>query len=649
MGCPEEASYTLSFEDILVPEVRGTTWALPALYLTGLPDDDVSLAVWDRALKLWAIEMLARAQVGDEEPTRRIIYRQLVTRLQEALRLVDDPVDHATSLEIEVLTEAWRNREQHPLWSLWRAKAAPDSPEQAELLDAEVAALLTFIEDWVDHGRLFELLPALGQYARLSDVLVEVYGLDRLDFSSRWPYHLQELTGTPSGFPPATFGMPFPEGPLEPPPTPAPPEIRPGDQIAANCGGRIWVSNADGSDLAALTERGQVFNIFLWSPDGRWLLTAWQPDSNRPTIALYLLAADGSEGRLLTTDPATQSWPLGWSPDGRTAIYYTTRLDVADGAATPEVKAIDVETGATRDLPGVPLLSPNADRFLYVPVSEDWPLGSAWLADANWENNHQLEPTAWVWPGAVWSPDGVRLAIALPGADMAEGGIETSAIGIYDAATASREVTVSVTDLMQRIEPAETAIVSDGSGQAASLQQPLPWLTVLGWSADGRQLLVWSQESGMSGYTEGSVALTSIAPDAYIVSSEAAVEASAARLLAYGERKYIDAAWSPTDADRLVFTWLSPEGQPQGGHILDLNDGLVFSATQVFQTAWSPDGEWVAWAGEDGVAITAKDGQPAFHVGIDNDLCYRVGWNTAADLSRLPEAFQSTDDSGEGP
>jgi hypothetical protein len=239
--------------------------------------------------------------------------------------------------------------------------------------------------------------------------------------------------------------------------------------------------------------------------------------------------------------------------------------------------------------------------------------------------------------------------MALPDAGMAEGGVKTSAIGIYDAATENREVTISASDLMQRIETAETAIVSDGSDQAASLQRPLPWLTVLGWSADGRQLLVWSQEAAMSGYTEGSVALMSIAPDAFVMPSEDATEASDARLLAHGQRKYIDAAWSPADADRLVFTWLSPEGQPKGGHILDVGAGLVYSATQVFQTAWSPDGEWVAWAGEDGVAITDKDGQPAFHVGIDNNLCYRVGWNPTADLSRLPEAFQSTDDSGEGP
>jgi Tol biopolymer transport system component len=460
---------------------------------------------------------------------------------------------------------------------------------------------------------------------------------------------LSELTGTSIGIPPAITGMPFLEGPLEPPPTPASPETPAGDQIAANCGGRIWVGDADGSDLLALTEGGQVFSIFYWSPDGRWLLTAWQPRRSQPTMALYLLAADGSEGRLLTTDPAIQAWPLGWSADGRAAVFYTTRLDVSGQAAAPEVQAIDVETGATRELPGVPFFSPDAVMLLYVPVSVDWPLGSAWLADADWENARLLEPRVWVWPGEGWSPDGTRLAMALGDGVMVEGGVEESAIGIYDMATERREATLSATDLMQGLSTAEGAFVSDGSDQTALAQQPLPWLTVLGWSADGRHLLVWSQEAGGAGYATGPVALTSIAPDAFVVPPTGVGEGSRVRLLAYGERKTMDAVWSPTDADRLSLTWRSPEGQPEGAYILDLNAGVVYSGTHVVNASWSPDGEWVAWAGEDGVAVTDKDGQRGFQLGVANSLCYVSAWNPAADLSRLLETPRSNGDSREVP
>ena len=433
------------------------------------------------------------------------------------------------------------------------------------------------------------------------------------------------------------------------PPTPAPPVAPHGDQIAANCGGRIWVGGADGSDLFALTESGQVFDIFYWSPDGRWLLTAWQPHGSQETTALYLLAADGSEGRLLTTDPAIQAWPLGWSPDGRTAVFYSVRLDVSGQAAAPEVQAIDVETGATRELPGVPFFSPDAVMLLYVPVSVDWPLGSAWLADADWENARLLEPRVWVWPGEGWSPDGTRLAMAVGDGVMVEGGVEESAIGIYDMATERREATLSATDLMQGLSTAEGAFVSDGSDQTALAQQPLPWLTVLGWSADGRHLLVWSQEAGVSGYATGPVALTSIAPDAFVVPPTGVGEGSRVRLLAYGERKTMDAVWSPTDADRLSLTWRSPEGQPEGAYILDLNAGVVYSGTHVVNASWSPDGEWVAWAGEDGVAVTDKDGQRGFQLGVANSLCYVSAWNPAADLSRLLETPRSNGDSREVP
>jgi hypothetical protein len=261
IGCPEDDRYILSFDDALAPHVRGNRWTLPALYLTGLPEDEDALAVWQRALELWLVEALAQAQLDGADVTGRVIYRQLVVRLQAELGL-REPV----SPDVELLTAALAEGKRHALQSLWQAEYIPGETEKIQLFEAEVAALLQILETQVGLERLFALLPALHRHGYFDSVLPAVYDVDPDDFEAAWTAYLSELTGV-AAVPEPTFELYGPAAvqPLEPPPAPTPPTIPFGDQIALICNHQVWVGNLDGGDMAPLTPAGQHFGgVFVF-------------------------------------------------------------------------------------------------------------------------------------------------------------------------------------------------------------------------------------------------------------------------------------------------------------------------------------------------------------------------------------------------
>jgi hypothetical protein len=276
LDCPEDVRYSLSFEDALTPQVQGTRWALPALYLTGLPETADGRAAWQRALEMWVLGALAQSQVKDnasrgdaQDSTQRIIYDQLVARIGAELG-IGEPV----SPDVDVLAKAVRNHRQHSLEELWDAETDPTNPEESRLLEAEIGALLDLITSRRGDRQLFLLLPALRDHPRLSAALPAVFGLDIENFTVAWHAYLSDLTGatalvsqrTPEG-----GDTVLPDLPLPPPPIPAPPQLPPGDHIAFICAGQIWASNADGSELVPLTSSEERFKYLHWSPDGAWI------------------------------------------------------------------------------------------------------------------------------------------------------------------------------------------------------------------------------------------------------------------------------------------------------------------------------------------------------------------------------------------
>ena len=91
-----------------------------------------------------------------------------------------------------------------------------------------------------------------------------------------------------------------------------------------NTGGKssLWVMNGDGSDQHRLTPRDFVWNELspVWSPDGKRIL--FQADRDFPVgnRELYVMNADTTGLKRLTTYPGQDNWPT-WSPDGKQIAF----------------------------------------------------------------------------------------------------------------------------------------------------------------------------------------------------------------------------------------------------------------------------------------------------------------------------------------
>jgi Tol biopolymer transport system component len=614
IGCSEGTRYTLSFEDALSPQVQGSRWALPSLYLTGLPEDTEARQAWSRALELWLLGALAQAQIKDEAISQRIIYDRLLVRLATELGLVEseDP-------DVALLTRARDGRPAHTPGELWLAEYKRPLADDTRLLEAEVTALLDLLADRSGPMALFQLIPALGSRDRFEDVLSDVFGLDIENFYADWSAYLADLTGTTA----LTSGLQreatFPVEPeLPPPPRPEASPIPPGDHVAFVCDGRVWVSQADGILQTPITADEERFKYLHWSPDGRWLLTTWQPEVTGAPNLLYLLAADGKDGRLLPEDaPTAQVLPLGWSPDSREAVYAFWHKT----ATFPmEIRAKDIQTGSTRVLPGVPHWSPDGAHVSYVAD----PYGSAWVARGDWEDAHPVADQAWAsWHGETWSPDGSRLALQVD-----EPGRSQSAIVVFDLETQRLSTIVNSADLTSAFRAYEGSFVAEGIAPSALNDTPLRWLWPLGWSADGKYIMVWARRSDRTP-VGNDLSVLGIVP----------LDGSPPRPLAFVNGSSLSSAsWSPTRSDLLAFTWLPRVSQDEESStfLLDLDDGPVFSGVQSRLAAWSPDGNWVALDGPDGVTILDQEGHERYTLGPDEDQsCSDLVWNPAADLSQL--------------
>ena len=109
---------------------------------------------------------------------------------------------------------------------------------------------------------------------------------------------------------------------------------------------RLWVSEPDGTRARDVTPRGfDSASEATWSPDGNRIafvvasgdLSAEAPEDWNEEV--YVMDADGSNPRRLTTMPGNDHWPPSWSPNGQRLVY------AADGVpASGEVATVNIET-----------------------------------------------------------------------------------------------------------------------------------------------------------------------------------------------------------------------------------------------------------------------------------------------------------------
>jgi TolB protein len=89
--------------------------------------------------------------------------------------------------------------------------------------------------------------------------------------------------------------------------------------------GAIWLIDADGSNERQLTTpRGEGDIQPDWSPDGRWIAFSRATGPFRHDI--FVVRPDGTGLRRLTRHTRGNSSPV-WSPDGKRIVFASTRAD----------------------------------------------------------------------------------------------------------------------------------------------------------------------------------------------------------------------------------------------------------------------------------------------------------------------------------
>lgn len=181
--------------------------------------------------------------------------------------------------------------------------------------------------------------------------------------------------------------------------------------------GQVATIGADGTGMRVLTKGtntndGDAQNAVSWSPDGTQIAYAWSGD-------IYIIDADGTDGRRLTTDPKGDYYPA-WSPDGSRIAYWNGSSTGEDGGpADSEIYTIPVDGGTPTRLTRndgsdiEPAWSPDGGRIAYFSHQLRIMQADGSQNHGQWVSHFILDTGEGGWAPS-WSPDGSKIAFLVP-------------------------------------------------------------------------------------------------------------------------------------------------------------------------------------------------------------------------------------------
>jgi WD40 repeat protein len=363
-------------------------------------------------------------------------------------------------------------------------------------------------------------------------------------------------------------------------PTEPPGQVAPFTEydLVAACGSpaSLWGLRLDQPEMTPLSPATGLGSLD-WSPDGRWLL-AWR--GGVLGNLFYLVEADGSGVRHLTSIPP-EARPAGWSPDGNHVAYSAVSLPPGGGL-------VDVETGESVSLDGYFFTwSPDGSQLAYVTVTRT---ATIWLGEGDGSNPRPVGGGLTI----AWSPDGTQLAFM--------GTYPEPGLKVHDVRTGETAIVVESSTLHDLLN-------AESERVAAQVDS-------LAWSPTGEWIGFGVNQHDETGPVKGTVAL--VGPDG-----------EHPRMLFTHQVGVTVAGWSP---DGRWLTSIIHGPGPYAIYVTD-TDGMPLLETDVMTSwtptaavAWSPDGQYLAVAGVEGVRILeVEDGTwYAFEPQVN---CALVAWN----------------------
>ncbi len=250
----------------------------------------------------------------------------------------------------------------------------------------------------------------------------------------------------------------------------------------------LWIANADGSDNKPLMVSKNNILWPVWSPDGKRIAFKVGEDGN-DSFNLWVMDADGSGKRQLTTDGKCDDSAPSWSLDGERITYSSGKNIWLLHLATKSKFKLTEKGKNSR-----PAYSPDGKRIAYTSTidieaeeDENEEGENIWVMDEYGSNKIQLttdESEDWCF--LVWSPDGKKIAycpeddIWVMNADGSNKIKLAEDTAFFTWSPDGRRIAFGTDAGLENIN-------SDGTDRRLLVEE-IGWVTFPAWSPDGQKI-----------------------------------------------------------------------------------------------------------------------------------------------------------------